>query len=71
MQTAIIILILVLLLLVVLVYYLREKHFQTIDTLNQLKADIYNENVDGLFEQAEEVKFSGASQDKYNEVKKQ
>lgn len=60
-----------LLLLVILVYYLREKHFKTIDTLNQLKADIYNENVDGLFEQAQEVKFSGASQEKYNEVKKQ
>lgn len=70
-ETAIIILILVLLLLVVLGYYLREKHFKTIDTLNQLKADIYNEDVDALFEQAEEVKFSGASQEKYDEVKNQ
>lgn len=71
MQTAIIIIVLVLILIVVLAYYMRERHFRSIDTLNQLKIDVYNNEIDHLLAQADEVKFAGASKQEFENVKKQ
>lgn len=69
MQTFIIILGLLIIILVLLAFFLQDRHYRTIDTLNHLKVDVYNDSVDDLFVQADEVKFSGSSEDEFERVR--
>ncbi len=71
MQSFIIIIGVILIALILLAYYFQERHYRNIDTLNALKVDVFNDSVDDLFVQADEVKFSGSSEYEFNQVRKQ